>query len=257
LRGDIVDSADAAASVPATKGPVYVHVADTLREEILLGIHPAGQRLPSEAALSERFGVARTSTREALRVLLAQGLVRTQRGSLGGSVVTAVSQEEAMRILETSLRSMAIAEACTEQEMDEFRELLDVTSTWLAASRRTPEHVHKLYDLITDVPAGQPPTAADIQTNLRFHYQILEATGNRLLHLFGQPVSVMIYSFFRQQEHQPRYYQVVIEDHRKIAKAIEQRNPDAARVAMIEHLAHLRYPDDEGPARSAFAGLSF
>jgi DNA-binding GntR family transcriptional regulator len=49
----------------------------------------------------------------------------------------------------------------------------------------------------------------------------------------------------------------VIEDHRKIARAIEIRDQDAARRAMSEHIAHLRFPGESDAPQSAFAGLSF
>jgi DNA-binding FadR family transcriptional regulator len=78
-----------------------------------------------------------------------------------------------------------------------------------------------------------------------------------MLHLFGEPVSVVISSSPRRQEHRSDYYQSVIDDHRRIARAIESRDPDAARQAMTEHIAHLRFPDEQYPSRSAFAGLSF
>lgn len=235
----------------------YVQVANTLRAEILSGRPPAGERLASEAALGERFGVGRTTIREALRVLVAQGLIRTQRGANGGSTVTTLTHPQAMEMLELSLRSLAVAHGCSLEEMDEVRELLDVTATWLAASRRTPEHVRQLYACISEVEDGAAPTPEQINTNLQFHYRILEATGNRLLHLFGEPVSILIYSFFRRQEHRPEYYHAVTADHLRIARAIEQRDPVAAQRAMSEHIANLRYPDAPATPRSAFSGLAF
>ena len=236
---------------------LYLQVARTLREEILAGDPAPGERLPSEAALAERFGVARTSVREALRVLVSQGLVRTQRGATGGSTVTALSHEHARELLQTSLRSMTVAEGATEEEMAEVRELLDVTATWLAATRRTPSQVQALRASIPDVRPGRRPTPAQVAANLQFHYLILEAAGNRLLHLFGEPVSVVIYSFFRTHEHRSEYYAQVHEDHLRIVTAIERRDPEAARHAMVEHNAHLRYPGDAEPPRSVFDGLTF
>ena len=55
--------------------PVYVQVAEQLREAILDGDLEAGAALPSERELCDRFAVSRTTVREALRALQAQGLV--------------------------------------------------------------------------------------------------------------------------------------------------------------------------------------
>jgi GntR family transcriptional repressor for pyruvate dehydrogenase complex len=66
----------------------YEQVADQLRELIVSGKLAPGERLPIESALAREFGVSRATIREALRVLAAQGLVRTAKGPAGGSFVT-------------------------------------------------------------------------------------------------------------------------------------------------------------------------
>ena len=63
----------------------YEQVADQIRELIMTGAISPGQRLPNEAALTAQFGVSRATVREALRVLAAQNLIRTSKGSTGGS----------------------------------------------------------------------------------------------------------------------------------------------------------------------------
>lgn len=49
--------------------PAYRRVADELRRDIMSGAVAPGGRLASEARLAERFGVSRSSIREALRIL--------------------------------------------------------------------------------------------------------------------------------------------------------------------------------------------
>lgn len=63
-------------------------IANALREDIAGGRYRAGDRLPTEARLAERFGVNRHTVRHALAALVADGLVRTRRGS--GAFVAAV-----------------------------------------------------------------------------------------------------------------------------------------------------------------------
>lgn len=59
---------------PVVRQPVYEQVAGQLREAILDGSLAPGTPLPSERELCERFAVGRTTIREALRSLQAQGL---------------------------------------------------------------------------------------------------------------------------------------------------------------------------------------
>src|SRR3954466_3379097 len=72
-----------------TAGPLrktHALVADQLRRQILTGELTEGQRLPAEEVLTAQFGVARTTLREALRVLESQGLITIRRGRGGGPV---------------------------------------------------------------------------------------------------------------------------------------------------------------------------
>ncbi|WP_128291166.1 phosphonate metabolism transcriptional regulator PhnF [Afifella aestuarii] len=65
---------------------LWRQIADLLRGEVLSGRWPADTALPSESALSERFGVNRHTLRRALSALAAEGLVRSDQGR--GTFVT-------------------------------------------------------------------------------------------------------------------------------------------------------------------------
>jgi GntR family transcriptional regulator len=69
-------------------GQVYKHlrVAEVLAAEIRSGVHSHGSRLPGEHALTKRFGVSRTTLRQALQTLGEEGLIATHAGI--GSIVT-------------------------------------------------------------------------------------------------------------------------------------------------------------------------
>lgn len=64
-------------SRPAT---VSLKVHDALRQRILEGDLPPGDRIPSERVLAEEFGVNRHAVREALKRLEQAGLVRITHG---------------------------------------------------------------------------------------------------------------------------------------------------------------------------------
>lgn len=59
----------------------YIHIAQTLAQEIQEGRWPVGSRLPIEPELCDRFDVARQTLRQAIGVLEEQGLVERLQGS--------------------------------------------------------------------------------------------------------------------------------------------------------------------------------
>jgi GntR family transcriptional regulator len=60
--------------------PLYVRIADALREGIRGGRYRPGDKLPSERELSERFGVSKVTARQAIVQLRAEGLVTSRVG---------------------------------------------------------------------------------------------------------------------------------------------------------------------------------
>jgi GntR family transcriptional regulator len=60
--------------------PVFKQIADDLRAQIANGALGEGDRIPSEARLMERYGVARMTARQALALLKAEGLVVAEHG---------------------------------------------------------------------------------------------------------------------------------------------------------------------------------
>jgi len=69
------------------KTPIWKTIAERITRDIAKGHHDAGSKLPTEAALAERFGVNRHTVRHAISALVEDGLVYTKRGS-GAYVAT-------------------------------------------------------------------------------------------------------------------------------------------------------------------------
>ena len=75
----------------AARIPMYLQIADQLRQQILAGELPGGQRLPAERKLAERLGVNRTTVLNAYEALKAEGLLEAAVGS--GTMVRRPSGE--------------------------------------------------------------------------------------------------------------------------------------------------------------------
>lgn len=75
----------ASALDPEAALPLYHQLADNLRRRILAGEYPVGSTLPSEPQLMSAYSVSRVTARQAVGVLVAEGLV--SRGSGRGTRV--------------------------------------------------------------------------------------------------------------------------------------------------------------------------
>ena len=64
-----------------SKTPIWKAIANALREDISERRYGEGDKLPTEAALAERFGVNRHTVRHGISALVDEGLLRSRRGS--------------------------------------------------------------------------------------------------------------------------------------------------------------------------------
>ena len=105
-------------AAPGARDAVFAQLAEAGRAEqvtrrladaIVLGVLAAGERLPSEAELARRFGVALVTAREALGMLRQAGLVETRRGRDGGSFVVHPAEADDA-LLTTRLRGLSQVE---------------------------------------------------------------------------------------------------------------------------------------------------
>ena len=165
----------------------YEQVADQLRELIVSGSIPQGGRLPTETVLARDFGVSRATVRESLRLLAAQGLIRTAKGQTGGSYVTLPTVDHISESLGSSITLLADARDLTLEELIEVRELLEVPAARLAARRRAEGDVERLR---ATIPPDRPvlDTQAEFVHNRDFHAALIECCENRLLQIAAQPV---------------------------------------------------------------------
>ncbi|MGK7952850.1 MAG: phosphonate metabolism transcriptional regulator PhnF [Xenococcaceae cyanobacterium] len=60
--------------------PIYTQIAEELRNNIQQQTYQPGDKLPTEAQLSQRFGVHRHTIRSAIAILKEEGLIRVDRG---------------------------------------------------------------------------------------------------------------------------------------------------------------------------------
>src|SRR6266567_6058849 len=129
---------------PAEDGyrPAYETIATKITELITSANLKPGDRLPTEHELSGQLGVSRTVVREAVKVLVAKGLVYTRRGS--GLYVA----NKASSLHMTVLDSLTPADPTQVIGLYEFRLMLEPTAARLAAERITPHELRELREVV-------------------------------------------------------------------------------------------------------------
>src|ERR687897_766981 len=125
------------AAGPAARA-VAASVADRLRDDILRGVFPPGERL-IELQLSQRYDVGRAAIRSALVELQAQGLV--QRETNRGATVRRISVAEAVEITEArsaleSLVARRAAERATDADCKELEGLVEEMTAAVEEGRK-------------------------------------------------------------------------------------------------------------------------
>lgn len=194
------------------------------------GEWPVGSRIPTEAELSDQFGVGRNTIREAVRALGYAGMLETRQGD--GTYVRALNDLAAM-ILRRVQRS-ALTEAL------EVRNSLERDAARLAAIRHTAADVIAMREALVaqerDVVRGDEATI--VEADIVFHRTIVNATYNGvLIDLYDHLTDALRLAI--AEAISPRAGAGVrLEEHRAIVDAIAAGDAELAEQAVLTHLQH-------------------
>jgi DNA-binding FadR family transcriptional regulator len=183
--------------MPSGRSPRKAHeeVAEDLRSRILSGDLAVGDRLPPEDELTEQFGVARTTLREALRVLESQGLIRIRRGRGGGPIVTQPDLAPLAAALSASLQ----LRGTTIGDLDRARRMIEPQVAGELAATRDESDVKALREAVADASAAadsDDPSASFGIASARFHEVLIERSGNLTLTTISTLLHMLVESFY-------------------------------------------------------------
>lgn len=194
-------------------------IATQLRRDILRGKLAAGSAIKERDNATE-MGVSRTPMREAIRILAKEGLV----------------------ILRPS-RSPLVAQPVFKEIADQVAVMLALEhlSVELACERATPEEIAALW-AINDRMADLYYSADTLdlfEIDMSFHTAIAQASHNPALAETHRAYLARLWRARYLSASQRRNRERVIRQHSDILKALETRDPAAARAAVDRHLGHL------------------
>jgi GntR family transcriptional regulator, transcriptional repressor for pyruvate dehydrogenase complex len=232
------------ASKPAgtiSDGRVTARLISRIKSMIADGTLTPGTKFPPERDLAIKFSANRTSVRQALKVLEIMGVL-TQR--VGDGTYLSNSAET---ILNEPLDFLVLLDDLSHHELFETRLIVEPELTARAAQRATAEDIAALRSAVSAMEKSKN-TKERLTADMAFHDAVFRASGNRICQLLFKQIhrtvlTSMSHLSNRVSLEQPLMY------HRRIYKAIRERDAEGARQAMREHILDARSLLDK-PART-------
>jgi len=214
-------------TIPRTK-PVPELILDEITRLITEGILKPGDRLPSESELAERFGVGRSSLREAMRALQLLGIVEVIQGK--GTFL----RQTHMLPLATDWARLSRMGLIS--QVMEARQIIEVAIAQLAAERATEEDIAVMRAAIRRAEEAHGDSVISGEASVDFHLALAEATHNEVLALMYKTVRDLYLETARQTQMTPESAENRLQDHRQILESVEQQDPELASKLMAEHI---------------------
>jgi len=213
----------------AKSPPLPQVVLDQFRQLIADGHLQPGERLPSEIELAERFGVGRSSIREAMRALQLLGVIEVIQGK-----GTFVREPGILPLLSdwSQVGQMSIL-----SEVMEARQYIEVILVQMAAERATEEDIELLRKAIQHSKESLPNLESNSRAGVDFHLALADAAHNQILALMYRTIHDLFLETARRTRLTPGIALDRLRDHERIVQAVVDRDPETAAQVMQEHLA--------------------
>jgi DNA-binding FadR family transcriptional regulator len=207
-------------------------IARDLGVKIVSGTLRPGMVLDGEVEASDQRKVSRSAYREAVRILIAKGLVNS-RPKAG----TRVNDRSAWHLLDPDVLSWIFQvepDHGLVYSLFELRRMVEPEAAALAAGRRGPQQLKRMAAALETMTRYKPNTKDWRDADEQFHTALLEASGNAFLASMTSSINAAVsWSTIFKQRHEP-LKRDPMPDHRKVFKAIEGGNAAAARRAMVQ-----------------------
>ncbi|SDX88221.1 transcriptional regulator, GntR family [Ruegeria halocynthiae] len=203
---------------------------------IVDGILKEGRKIPSERDLAEALGVSRPKLREALQTLENRDLVAVRHGE--GTFIAPLTG----RAMSPALLSLYARHGSAFYDYLEYRREQEAFASRLAAQRATQSDKERIAEIIDDMQKAweEDDQDASEEADFRLHAAVADASQNTtLIHMMAS-----IYDLTRQGVFYNRRFlramdgtgKALLQQHKEIAQAIIDGDPDRAEIAARHHM---------------------
>ena len=205
---------------------------DILGQAILSGRYAVGASLPPEPVLCEELGVSRTVVREAIKSLVAKGLLST-----GPKVGTRVMPDAHWNWFDPDVVAWQSKAGLTPgflRDLQDLRRVVEPAAMRLAAERASAQDIAGIEAAFAGMTQAVHSGGDYITHDLRFHQGLLRASGNRMLQQMSKVLSALLRTSFEISTSRPGGPRSSLHLHRAVLDAVIAHQPDAAETAIRE-----------------------
>ena len=214
------------------KKPLGARIEDELMRYILQEPVEPGQKIPNEFELAEKFGVGRSSIREAVKGLVSRGILEVRRGS-GTYVINTSSVDEdplGFGKIEDKYK-LAL-------DLFDVRLMIEPEIAALACRNAAEEDLKKLKRLCDETERLYVGGSNHINKDIEFHTCIAHCSKNQVVETLVPVINTAVFTFANLTHRLLK--DETLETHRAITNAILKRDSVGARCAMMMHLTYNR-----------------
>ncbi len=211
----------------------HARIVGELGQAIVGGEFKPGDKLPPEPQLLERYDISRPVLREAVRVLVAKGLVVSRQRA--GAIVRPRNEWHMLDpdVLYWLIQAQPPRDFV--QTLLEVRRVFEPAAAALAARAASDEQLQGIAAAYEGM-ASATTTAELLEPDLAFHRRIAEATGNDLLAYIGNMLSLALRESIILSSQLPNTHELSLPRHKAILTALQARDPLGARQATLVQL---------------------
>lgn len=219
-------------TIEDNKSKTYETIIDQIKTDIIARKLTAGVKLPPEREMAKKYGVSRTSVREALRTLEILGVVQSIQGS--GNFIAADVEKSMIE----SMSMMFLLQQVDAVQINQLREALEMKAVLLAVQQISEEQIERLEEIVKEMSES----VDEKQTSLldkQLHYTLAAASNNVMIVQILEVLSVILEMHIENRRSEilsdPSNSRRLQEIHENIVKAIRMKNSAEAYDAMTEH----------------------
>jgi len=225
-------------SEPIVRKKLSDEVFARLKHMIETGELKAGDDMPSERELMERYGVGRPAIREAMQALAGKGLVEISQGER--AKVLRITAETIIRQVDLPAKLMLSGSSDTLEHLKSARIFFERGMIREAAGKATPEDIANLKALLDKQRQSLGDADAFIDADMEFHQSIAAISGNPIFAAVSGAMLGWLKSYHTEMLIWTGRENVTLAEHEEIIRALEKGNADLAEKAMIKHLERSR-----------------